>query len=250
MNPIQRRQLMFLEELGGGHVRAQHALFDDLVSIVPGNRDDLFNLAISIEDNLRFRGFEINRATLGPGLTKQLIQTIEVVQLRQHMGVLLTQTITRLGIGIFQHVAHLVIGKPGMTVHHRLIEAVTTDFAGSTDGHVGHHAQAIDTWIQRAQTVGQLLGQHWNHVVREVHRGTAVYRFIIQRRARTDIMGYVCNRNQQAVTTPWSWLAIDRIVEVASGLIINGHQPEVTDINPVFFIFFSDLIRNLGDLLP
>ncbi len=174
MHPIQCRQFVFFQESRCSNVRTQHALLDDLVGIVALNRHYLFYLPVGVKHNLGFGGFEINCATLGTRLAQQLVETIKIVQLRENAGVLLAQLIALLGVRMLQHGTYLVVGKPRMTEHDRLIKVVAADVTGGANGHIGHHAEAIDARIQRAKAIGQLFWQHWHNVVGEINRRTAV----------------------------------------------------------------------------
>ena len=78
-----------------------------------------------------------------------------------------------------------------MAAHNRLIKGITADITGRADGHISHHAQAIHIWIQRTQTVGELLRKHRHYVIREVHGVTPAYCLFIQRRARAHVMRYI-----------------------------------------------------------
>ena len=73
MYPIQARQLQILEEARSGHVGAEHALFNNLVSVIARGGTDFGNLPILTKDNTRFGGLEINRATPLTGLGQRLV---------------------------------------------------------------------------------------------------------------------------------------------------------------------------------
>ena len=139
---------MLLEESRRRHVGGEHTLLNDLVGVVALDRNDFLDFATGVEYDPGFRGFKIDGTTLSPGFAQQFVEVVEVVQVRQHMRVLLRQPVTRLGIRPLKHVTDLVVGQSRVAVHHRLIEGIATDAAVGTDGHVRHHAQPIHTRVQ------------------------------------------------------------------------------------------------------
>ena len=249
MNPIKGRNLVLLQKTGRRHVGAQHALFNDLVSIVTVHGHDFLDLALGIEHNLRFGGLEVDRSALGARPTQQFVQVIQIMQVRQEIRVLGSQPVSLLGIRALQHVADLVVGQPGVTAHHCLIEGVTADVARCADGHVGDHAEAVDVRIQGAQAIGELLRQHGDHVIREVHRIAPANGLFIQRRTRTHIVGHIGNRHHQAITTAGTGLAVDGVVKIPGAFVVDGYQPHVADINAIGFILFGNLGRNRSCLI-
>ena len=98
-----------------------------------------------------------------------------------------------------QHRMRRGVGEPRGRAHHGRIEAPAACSAPrSLTLHVGHHAQAIDVRLERAQVVRQRGRQHRQHARREIDRGAARARLGIQRRARPHVMADVGDRDQQA----------------------------------------------------
>ncbi|MNM35074.1 hypothetical protein D3C81_457430 [compost metagenome] len=119
-----------------------------------------------------------------------------------------------------------------MRIHHRFVEARVGDDAFAVDLHVADKAHAVDLRHQRADAVGQRFRQHRHHEAREVHRGRALLRFIVQRRAGTDIVGDVGNGDHQAEAIGVR-LAVHRVVEVLGVLAIDGDQRRAAQVDAV-----------------
>ncbi len=91
VDTIKCWDLMLLQECRRGDVGAEHALLDQLVRIVALGRLDLGDLAIGTEDDTRLLGLEIDRAAGMTRLEQHLVERIELLEMRQHFGVLPAQ---------------------------------------------------------------------------------------------------------------------------------------------------------------
>ena len=81
---------------------------------------------------------------------------------------------------LLQRLTDLGIGQARMGVDYCLEEAETGQLAGAAEFHFADHGQAIHVRLQRAQPVGQGLGQHGHNLFREVHRIAAHRSFFVQ----------------------------------------------------------------------
>ena len=148
-----------------------------------------------------------------------------------------------------QNVPHLVVGQAGVRAHHRLVELGRGQAPLGGDGHLAHHAQAIDLWVQRAQSVGQHFRQHRDHLRREVDRVAAAARFVIQRGAWTHIVADVGDRDPQAPATAAFFLAVHGVVEVARIFTVDGDQRQFAQIDAALLGRFRHLLAEIGHLL-
>ena len=133
-----------------------------------------------------------------------------------------------------------------MAVHDPGVELVGMHLALGRDQHVADHAQAIHIGVQRAQAVGQLLGQHGNHAAREIDTGGAVVGIDVDGIAVLHIVAHIGNRHQQAPplgTPDLGRLAIHGIVEVARILAIDGAQRHIAQVHTAFAVLGHDLFR-------
>jgi hypothetical protein len=192
VHAIQPRMFVALEEVGGAHVRGQHAFLDQPVRVIAMPRHDLLDLALRIADDVRFGRIEIDCATLLARRVQRLVDTVQVLQLRQEVGALRSFRSLRVG----QNRGDFRISQPGGRMHYRRIELVGLDLAARGDHHVAYEHATVHLRIQRTQPVRQLLGQHWNHATREIHRCAAIERINIQRLVRAHVMRHVGNRDQ------------------------------------------------------
>ena len=237
---------MLLEELCSGHVGRQHAFFDQLVRIVTGGRANVGDLAIGTEDDPGFLGLKINRATGMTSRQQHLVQRVKLLEVRHYISVFAAQLLGFAGFWLFQDSADLVVGQTGLGVDHRLVELVVGHFAGFGDGHLAHHGQTVDFRVQGAQAVGQLLRQHRDHALREVHRVAANLGFGIQRRTDFHVAGNVGNRHVQLPAAGEQaqlarlGFAEYGVIEVAGIFAVNGDERQMTQVDAFLFVFFFD----------
>ena len=113
------------------------------------------------------------------------------------------------------------------------------------DQHVADHAQALDIGVERAQTVGELLGQHRDDAAREVHAGGAVVGVHVDGAAGLHIVAHVGNGHQQApaLAAPYlGRLAVHGVVEVARVLAVDGDQRHVGQVDALLFVLRAHLV--------
>ncbi len=255
VHTVQGWNFVLFQEFSRGHVGRQHAFLDQLVRIVARGRPDFGDFALSTEDDPGFLSFKINRATGMTSAQQHFVQRIKLLQVRHDAGVFATQFLGFSRFWLLQDRADLVVGQAGMGVNDCLVELVISHLAGFGQGHFTDHGQAIDVRIQRAQAVGQLLGQHRNHALGEVHRVATHLRFSVQRRTDFDVTRYVGDGDVQLPATGKQTqlaglgFAENRIVEVASIFAIDGHERQMTQIDAVFLVFLLHFRLELGSFL-
>ena len=238
VHAVQARMGVLEQEIRRADVGGQHAFFDQPMRVVAGDRHNALDFALFVEQHLRFGGFKVDGAATVAGGQQHLEQRIQVLHMRQH----------RVFAAVLQPVPHLVVGQPRLGQHHRRVEGVAANLATAVDVHVAHHAQAFDFRVQRANAVGQRLGQHRDHPAREIHRIAALDRGEVQRVAGLHIMADVGNRHHQTETLALRF-AIHRVVKVARGFAVDGHQRQVAQVAAVGGeVFFADFLRGVAGL--
>ena len=225
VDAVQRRMLAGGEEVGRAHVGGEHALLDQAVGVVAHLGHDLRDLAVVVEDHAGFGGLEVDRAALGTRLEQHAEELVEVLEVRQQRG----EFGAHRRVLLVQRRGDLGVGQARVRPDHRGVEAVVLDLAGGRDRHVGHHGKALDLRVERAQAVGELLGQHRDDAAREVHRVAAVEGVLVERAGGVDIVRDVGDGDDQAVALALA-LAIHRVVEVLGGLAVDGDQRQLGEV--------------------
>ena len=235
MHPIQRRMLVALQEVGCAGVGGQHAFLDQLVGIVATLGNDLRDAPLLVAEHLGLGCLKLDGAPLLACSLQRLVERMQVVDLRQHRFSALDGSHVLTG----QDAPDLVIGQPRRRIHDSRIELIGNHFAVGVDHHVGHQHQPVHLRVDRAQPVGELLGQHGDDPAREIHRGGAHLGLGIQRAARAYIVTDIGNGHQQPPAAGLAGLcirhgfAVDGIVEVASILAVDRHQRHVAQVHAI-----------------
>ena len=227
VHAVQRRVFSALQKSGSADVGRQHAFLDQAVRVVALRLHDVLDLALLIEQHLRFGGLEIDGAALLPRLGQDVIQRIQVLQMRQQMR--------RHRLALYRLQAerggHAVVGEARLRAHHRGIEAIGPDLALRIHAHLAHHAQAIHLRIERAQAVGELLRQHRDDAARKIHRIAALARGGVQHIAGAHIVAHIGDRHPQAEILALAF-AVHGIVEIPRRLAVDGHQRQRAQVLP------------------
>ena len=248
VHPEQAGVLTLLNEVCTAHVRRQHRFFNQAVRFVAYAGHDFFNAPALIADDLGFGGFKVHCTTHG---TRSQQGFVHVLQIHQVGHALLALGRFRAAC-VSQNRRHLGVGKARMAVHDRWVKLIGMDFALGIDQHVAHHAQAVHIGVERAQTVGQLLGQHGDDAAREIHAGGPVVGIDVDVATGLHIVAHVGNGHQQTpalATADFGWLAIDRIVKVAGIFAVDRDQGHIAQIHTVFAILGPDFVGQALGLL-
>ena len=232
--PVERRQLRFLEQARGADIGRQHRLLDHHVGHVALHRHDVADLGLLIEQDAAFVALEVDGATQFPAAAQGQVHLVEgphriqgfVVQALHGFG-------GELGFRLLDNRAHLVVGEAVTGAHHAFAEHEAGDAAVGGHQHVAVKTQPVHVRVQRAQAVGQRLGQHRHHPVGEVHRVAALVRFVVQRRARMHIVADIGDRHDQTPAAALAAFHVDGVVEILGALVVDGDQRQVAQVHAV-----------------
>ena len=235
VHAVQAQLPALLGEVSSADVGSQHGLFNQLVGFIARARNDFFNAATVVRNDLSLYGFKVHRAACLARLQQGLVGAVQVQQVVDPV----------LALGGFrsacvgQNGGHFGIGEARMAVHDSRVELVGVNFASGRDQHVADHAQTIDIRIQRAQAIAELFRQHGDDAARKVHAGCSVIGINIDVAAIGHIVADVGNGHQQAPTfaaADLGGLAINSIVKVACVFAVNSDQSDVRQINAALVV--------------
>src|SRR5690554_167586 len=201
VNAIQAWQLVDMQEIRHRHIGAQHAFFNQLMSIVTLGWQDLGNLAIIAKHYIGFTGLEVDGATTLALPGQRLIQVIQLLQVGYQCFAPLAGRLALSAAGALKYGADLIIGQTAMGADYCLIKFVIQDSSTARNLYLANHCQTVNIRVERAQTVGQCLWQHRNHALGKVDRVATLFSFSIQRRADLHIMRDISNSHIQLPAT-------------------------------------------------
>ena len=255
VDTVDEGDLLDAGEVGRALVGQQHELLDHGLALAGGALLDVDAVAVLIEDQLYFPALKVDAAALGAQTGTVAVQLLHGGQLIQHFGVLcLNLGIRRPG----QQGIDLRIHTLDPAADDRLDEAVIGQVAVLVQTHQAGECKAQFLLVQRADAVGQALGQHGHHLIRVVHRGGAVEGFLIQLRTGLDVIGNVRNVDAQLKAALRGAGQADGIVDVLGLGAVDGEDGQGTQVHAALAVllrnrhifellcFFADLVREAG----
>ncbi len=215
--------------------------------VIAENRHDLPNFLVLTEHDACLGGIEIQCSIALTRLSQGVIQSIEIVEWFQQGLVTIAQCRLQIflqrRLGDLHDVSDLVIGHATVGMDYRLIEEVVRHDAVFVNFHFTHERQAIDMRLERTQAIGELLGQHRNHMPREIHRGGAIRGLFIERTADADIMGNVGDGDIKGKCAVAMTMREHGIVEVLRVFAIYRDEGNRAQVLAPLQICWQDFIR-------
>src|SRR4051812_19420651 len=89
-------------------------------------------------------------------------------------------------------------------------------------------SEAIHVGIEAANAVAQTLRQHRDDAIREIHAFSTPARFPIQCRAWSNVSRHIGDMDAEVPAAARQFLNVDRIVEIARVIRIDGDDKPVT----------------------
>ena len=142
MDAIETRDFVFLQELRRFHVRGDHALFDQSMSVIAGNDFNPIDFAIVIKFEFCLREINFDRAATATLFSESFVQIVQVsyrsLQLFWYRGLRCAA----------QEISNLAVGQARFRFHHAFEESRFAHFTGRADTHVAHHTKSINLRIK------------------------------------------------------------------------------------------------------
>ena len=228
MHPVQERNPAAGEPAGGGHVRREHALFDELVGDAPGRGLDVRDVAARREENAGLPDLEVYGAPPPPLLPQHAVDLPECFE----MGHEPPEPPSDPGVAVKHRRLHLPVGEARPRAHDRVAEEGPRDPPTPVDVKLAGEAQPVHLRVERADPVREPLRQHRHHPPGEVDGGAAGGRFAVEGRFGRHVVGYVGDGDGE-LPAPRPRVAVDRVVEVLRVRPVDGHQGEVAEVRPI-----------------
>ena len=201
-------------ELGGdGFVRGDHRLLDELVRDRMDRRMDADHHAVGVEVHLHFGRGDVQREALEAVRAELLRERVE----REHQLARLGRAELRGGRGAVDDLLRLFVGEAQLRADHRARQTALDDDAGGIERQERGEREAVFARHEAADAVGELFGQHRNHLVDQVHARAALARLGIEFGTGAHEMGDVRDVHAENAPTFGVVLKRERIVEVLGG---------------------------------
>ena len=183
VHAVDQGTARFLQRLGGGDIGEDHVFLDQPIGLQPLRNDHAVDGVVVLEQDFALRQIEIERLPLGARALERFVGRIERLEHGAISSVSVSSSV-RPPMASWR----LLVGELGGRAHHDAVERVRALAAVGADHHAHGKRGAILARPQRAQIVGNALGQHRHHAVGEVDRIAAHQRFAVERGAGRDVM--------------------------------------------------------------
>ena len=164
MDTVETRSLILLQEVGCTGVCHQHHFLNEAMSVIAFARQNLFDLALLIGDNISFNRLKIHRAAQFTALDQILVKIIEILDVAKHVFHDLGFRTVR----VAECGPNIVINQSCRRTNHSWVELVGFYQSVGANDRVAHHGAAVNLRIQRTQAVRKLFRQHRDNASREV----------------------------------------------------------------------------------
>ena len=228
VHPVEPGHLVALQESRSFDVGGDHAFLDQPVRVVARVALELGDAAVRPDEHLDLGRLEVERPALLAPLPQRPVDLVQRLERGQHRR---RQCAARGRVALDQRRRRLRIGQPRRRAQQRRIELRACDATVVRDVHLAHESGALDFRHQRTEVIRQLLRQHRQHPVREIDAGRARVRVGIECGPRLHVMADIGDRHQQPPAAA-AGLGVDRIVEVARVLAVNGRERDGAQVNP------------------
>ena len=111
------------------------------------------------------------------------------------------------------------------------------------DGHNAGKSQPVLSFVQGTDPVGQAARQHGNHPVHQIHGGSPLKRFPVQRAPLLYIICHIRDMDAQDILTAVH-LQRDRVIQILGVLAVNGHHLHIPQIRPSLHVRLTDPVRH------
>ena len=229
VDTVDRRVLAVPKIAGDGFIGNEHAFFDDLFSNGPFPFFQTQRHAFRVEDDFIFREIEVDSPAAEAHVLEDCRQSPQFVEHR-HKGL---QVIGH--DAVKESFANFDVVTAPFDADDSRADVGLEDLAFFIDFHDASHGVTVFVGIEAADTVRQDRRQHGNDPVDEVDAGAAVIRFLVDGRARADVVTDVRDVDTQAEMAIRQADDVDGIVQVLGIFTINGDELAVAVIAAPFF---------------
>ena len=223
MEPVDGGNPLLAKEAGDALVGGQHAFLDQPVTLPAFPLNHARGLTPLVELDAILGQVEVDGTPIEPHRGEPGRQGVGPLEERLQM-------ISPRHALAAEHAVHLGVGAPRVAPHDRRVQLRAQGDALSIDDQISHHAQPVDVRLERADAVGEPLGQHRQHPPRKVDAGRPPERLGVERR----VLGHVVRDVGDGHDEPKAAGVIideDGVVEVAGVLPVDGDERQLAQIS-------------------
>ena len=233
VDAVDRGLLREQELLRDRLVRRQHELLDQAVSQVARLRHDADDEALVVEHDVGVGKVEVDRAARLPPLAQLRREGRHVAKVLEERSVAVLVGVRRPAL---EQPRDLRVGHPLGALDDPLDELGGEDAPLPVRLDERRENEAVDSGIQGAETVGEVLGQHRQDPARKIDARAPGPRLVVERRPFPHVVGDVGDVHSEPEAGRRT-LDLDRVVEVLRGLSVDRDHPPVPEVAAAEEIF-------------
>ena len=230
MDTVHKRHMMGAARIGSALVGQQHELFDHALRHTAGALDDIHAAAFLVHDQLGFVGFDFHRAACFAQSQALFVQLGHRGQLSHNVFIFRHQSRV---IGAVQQSVNFFINTLDTAADDALDELIAMDIAAFIQLHQAGERQALLPFIEAADAVGKLGGQHGDDFIRVIDGSCALISFLIQRGVRADIVADIRNMNAQLIAAVLGLHQADGVVDILGLGRVDGKDRQTAQVGAV-----------------
>ncbi len=238
MNAMERFNAAAKKICGDRAIGGEHELFDETVSDIALAARDIGHALLFVEFDDRLGEIEIDGATFVAAGVEEQSKLLHIAEARRERRVTLRHF--RVGFEDFVDVGigHALDGANDAGSHARGFHV-----AGGVEFHERAHHEAIFAGLKRTHTIRKGFGKHGDGAIGEVNGSAAQTRFLVERRASSNIVRHVGDVDLQVPTAVSAMLNVNGVVEIARAFAVDGDDGQVAEIFTAGALGLADGLR-------
>ena len=211
--------------MSDGFVGREHKFLDQPVRDIALRARDAFHQPEFVEFDYGFGQIEINGAAAPSFAVQNQSEIAHHFEAGDQRRISIAQAGVALKNRVYIRVGHALGGT-----NHAFADFIAENFSAMVDLHHAGKHEPVEMRTQAANIGGKLERQHGDGAVGKVNAGAAQAGFLIECRARRDILGHVGDVDLQLKIAVFRFANCDRVVEVARRFAVDGDDRQIAEI--------------------
>ena len=184
-------------------------------------------MTVFVQMDLRLREIKVNGTPFSSVLPEKLCQYVHLLQHGNNICVSLRKVL----VLVRQDLFHLGVAHAMVRADHTLHDLMACHLAFFINIHKTAQGQPVQPFIERADPVGEGMGQHGNHPVCQINAGAPFQGLPVQSAVFLDIIGHIRDMNAQ-MPAVFILCEGNGIVQVFRILAVDRHHEKIPKIGP------------------
>ena len=233
------------EVFRNGFVADQHKFLNEVCGNIPIIGLDVNGFTLLVQNDFGFRQIKVYRTAFFPFCHQNFSEFIHFFQHGNDFRIFFQ----KFRCLVLQNLPYGCVGHAVIRINHRVDYTVVHHIPSVVDFHDAAQCKAIFMRIQGTNAVAQLMGQHRNHPIYQIHTGTSFVSLFVQSSMFLHIMGNVRNMHTQFIISVIQFCQGNSVVQVFGIFPIDGDGQYIAQIFSAHHFFFIDFQFHIFDFL-